>query len=151
MESWEILDEAIPRSASRRVAQLLGISADYVRRWRREPESEETPSGSGQRSILDRICDLIDAVFLVNPKGPALIVNYINAHYRKLMQIHCAPIADRDHRANTVSNLLTQATEAINSLNLEGCTPDTLRELVDLRDAAELAIQEVEKTMEEIT
>jgi len=148
MESWEVLQKAIPRSATKRVAQLLNVGANYVGKWRREPESEDAPDATGQRSILDRICELIDAVFLVNPSGVGIIVNYVNSHYRKLMQIHSAPIEDRDIRAKSVSDLLIQATEAINSLNLDGCTPDTLRELVELRDVTQLTIQRVEETME---
>ena len=147
MESYEVLEQAIPKMQSGRVAQLLSVSADYVRRWRREPDSDDSPTGSGQRSILDRVCDLIDAVFLVNPSGAGLIVNFITAHYDHLLQIHAKPIACRDLQAETGAGLLTQATEAINSLNLEGCTPDTHRELVELRDAADLAIKQVEKTM----
>jgi hypothetical protein len=147
MESWEVLEKAIPRSASGRVAQLLGVCADYVRKWRREPESEEAPTASGQRSILNRICDLIDAVFLVNPSGVALIVNFINAHYRGLLQIHAKPIAGSETKAELISNLLTQTTEAINHFNLEGCTTETLRELVEGRDAFSQAIEIVESTM----
>lgn len=148
MESYEVLEQAIPRAASGKIAQLLGVSADYVRRWRREPDSDESPTGSGQRSILDRVCDLIDVVFLVNPKGTPLIINHIDAHYRSLLEMHAKPIGpDRESRAETISDLLTQTTEAVNSLNLTGCTRDTLRELVEMRDAADRAIQVVEKSI----
>ncbi|MEO8649165.1 MAG: hypothetical protein ABI539_08370 [Acidobacteriota bacterium] len=151
MESWEVLELAIPRSASGRIAQMLNVCADYVRKWRREPESDDAPTASGQRSILDRVCDLIDAVFLVNPKGAGLIINFINAHYRNLLQIHTQPIAGSESKAKTISDLLTQATEAINRFNLEGCTNDTLRELVEARDAFAAAIEAVETTMSEST
>jgi hypothetical protein len=147
MESYEVLEQAIPKQQSGRVAQILSVSADYVRRWRREPDSNESPTASGQRSILDRICDLIDAVFLVNPAGSGLIVNYINAHYDGLLAVHAKPIPCRETQAAAGANLLTQATEAINSLNVEGCTAETHRELVELRDAADLAIKQVEITM----
>lgn len=147
MESWEVLEKAIPRSESKRVASILGITADYVRRWRREPESDETPTASGQRSILDRACLLIDAVFLVNPGATGLIVNYIVGHHRSLLQLHAKPIADSDDKAETISHLLTQTTEAINSFNLHGCTPDTVRELIEARDAFGRAIECVESTI----
>jgi hypothetical protein len=147
MESFEVLEQAIPRAASPRVAQMLGISADLVRKWRREPESDESPLATGQRSILDRICDLIDYVFLVNPKGSALIVNYINCHHQQLVATHAKPIDDHESRAETVSDLLTEAAEAINHLNLHGCTNGTLRQLIEMRDAADRAIKRVEKTI----
>jgi phage gp29-like protein len=149
MESWEVLERAIPRSASGRVAQLLGIGADYVRKWRREPESEDAPTASGHRSILDRICNLLDAVFLVNPSGAGLVVNHIIEHHQDLLETHALPFTTDADKASSVSNLLTQATEAINRLNLEGCTNETLRELIELRDAAATTIIQVQKTMEE--
>lgn len=150
MESWEVLEQAIPRKASDRVAQILSVGGDYIRKWRREPESDDAPTGTGQRSILDRICDLIDAVFLVNPAGAGLIINFISGHYDSLLRTHANPIACRELRAAAGANLLTQATEAINSLHVDGCTDDTMRELVELRDAADLVIKQVQSTMQEV-
>lgn len=147
MESWEVLEDAIPRTASKRVAQVLSICPDYVRRWRREPESDDAPTATGQRSILDRVCDLIDAVFLVNPKGAGLIVHFINSHYRRLMRTHSKPIDTFDSRTAAAADLLTEAVEAVNRLNIEGCTDDTLRELIQLRNAADHAIQRVQTSI----
>lgn len=128
---------------------MLGVGADYIRKWRREPESDETPSASGHKSILDRICNLLDAVFLVNPPGAGLIVNHVNEHHQSLLETHATAFKSQADRANSVSRLLTEATEAINRLNLEGCTDETLRELIELRDAASITIIQVQKTMEE--
>lgn len=147
MESWEVLEKAIPRSKSSRIALKLGVCADYVRKWRREPTSDDAPTASGQRSILDRICDLIDAVFLENPPGTPLIINFVTAHYDELQRTHARTLPCRDTQAATAANLLTEATQAVNALNVEGCTADTHRELVELRDAADRAIKQVEKTM----
>ncbi len=147
MESYEVLQKAIPELQSPKVAKFLGISANYVNRWRRRPSDDDEPNGTGQRSILDRICELIDIVFLINPADTGLIVNFINAHYDGLLAVHAQPMPCRDLQAATSANLLTQATEAINSLTVAGCTPETHRELIQLRDAADLAIKQVEKTM----
>jgi hypothetical protein len=147
MESYEVLAQAIPKLQSEKVAKFLGIAADYVRRWRREPSSDESPTATGQRSILDRICELIDVVFLVNPAGSGLIVNHINAHYDELLSTHAQPIACRELQAASGANLLTQSTEAINSLHVEGCTAETLKQLIELRDTADLVIKQVEKTI----
>jgi hypothetical protein len=147
MESWEVLEQAIPKKASERVAQILGVGGDYIRKWRREPESDDAPTATGQRSILDRICLLIDAVFVVNPTGTGLIVEHINAHHDELLATHAKPIPCRKTQAATGAILLTEAVEAVNSINVEGCTRDTLRELVELRDAANLTIKQVEKTL----
>jgi len=147
MESWEVLEQAIPKKASGRVAQILGVGADYIRKWRREPESDDAPTASGQKSILDRICNLIDAVFLVNPAGTGLIVEHIVQHHDGLLAVHATSIADCKTKAATGAHLLTEAVEAVNSFNVEGCTPDSLRELIELRDATELVIKRVQTTM----
>lgn len=149
MDSWEVLERAIPRAASGRVAQLLGVGADYVRKWRREPESDESPTASGHRSILDRICNLLDAIFIVNPPGAGLVVNHVIEHHQSLLETHAQPFAGDTDKARSVSHLLTEATEAINRLNLEGPTDETLRELIELRDAAASTIIRVQKTMTE--
>lgn len=147
MESYEILYEAIPRGKSKIVAKLLSVSAAYVRRWRTEPESDDSPTANGQQSILDRICDLIDAVFLVNPKGVSLIIEYINNHYRNLIETHSETINCHQSRATHCAELLKETTEAVNKLNLDGCNDETLRELIEMRDAADRAILSVQKTL----
>ncbi len=147
MESFEVLQKAIPEQQSPKVAKFLGVSANYVNRWRRRPSDDDEPNATGQRSILDRICEMLDVVFLVNPSGTGLIVEHINAHHDELLATHAKPIPCRETQAATGATLLTEATQAINSLNVHGCTPETHRELVELRDAADLAIKQVEKTM----
>jgi hypothetical protein len=147
MQSWEVLEVVIPRKASQKVAQFLNISADYVRRWRREPDSEEASGGSGQRSILDRICDLIDVCFLINPKDVYLIIQHINNHYNNLVRTHSVPFAGQNCQNKTAAELLTEAVDAVNKLNLDECDQDTYIELVQLRTKADSAIAQVEKTL----
>lgn len=149
MESYEVLEKAIPKKMSERVALLLNVTATYVRRWRQEPTSEDAPTANGQRSILDRICDLIDAVFLVNPQGVPLIINYINAHYHRLLQTHGERIDSMQCRVQHSADLLRETTEAVNKLNIEGCSNDTLQELIEMRDAADRTILAVQKTIHE--
>lgn len=147
MESYEVLEKAIPKKMSAKVAQYLSISADYVRRWRREPDSDDAPTASGQRSILDRICDLIDIVFLINPQGSALIVNHVVNHHENLLQLHAEPITDQKGCAEHSADLLKETTEAINKLNLDGVSNETLKELIDVRDAADRTISALNKTL----
>lgn len=147
MESYEVLEQAIPKKRSEKVALLLNVSATYIRRWRREPESDDSPTCSGQRSILDRVCDLIDAVFLVNPAGVSLIVEYVNNHYRDLIRTHAQTMDDFQSRVEVSAELLRETTEAVNKLNVVGCSDDTLQELIEMRDAADRAIQSVQKTL----
>jgi hypothetical protein len=87
MDGWRTLELAIPRDDSNRVAYLMGVHGNTVRTWRREPESDEE-CGTGRRSPLDRICDLISAVYRSNPQGAELIVEHIRAYLVDLKTAH---------------------------------------------------------------
>jgi hypothetical protein len=147
MQSWEVLEIVIPRKASQKVAQFLCVSADYVRRWRREPDSDDSPNASGQRSILDRICDLIDVCFLINPKEVYLIIRHINQHYDHLVATHSTAFISQQCQAKTAAEILQEAVEAVNQLNLAECDEQTYIELVQLRARTDAAISSVEKTL----
>lgn len=142
--AWQVLENSIPRGAAERIANILNCSTDYVRRWRREPLSDESPAASGQRSPLDRVCDLIDAIFLVNPKGAAPVVEFVINHHRALTTAQIDAFrTDRD-RAEASAELLTETTQAVNALNVEGSTANTLQQLVEMRDAADRAISRLQ-------
>ncbi|QQS33518.1 MAG: hypothetical protein IPM50_02740 [Acidobacteriota bacterium] len=147
MESYEVLQKAIPEQQSPKVAKFLGVSANYVNRWRRRPPEDDDPNATGQRSILDRVCDLIDVVFLINPSGTGLIVEHISAHHDELLAKHARPITCRTTQAATGASLLNEAVDAVNAIHINGCTSETLRQLVELRDATDLVIKQVEKTI----
>lgn len=147
MRTWEILAKVIRRHDTERVAQILNVSADYVRRWRREPVSDEAPLASGQRSPLDRVCDLIDAAFLVNPLDASLIVEYVIAHFQRLLKTHAVELPTHRERAHASANILKEATEAVNALNLNGVNNDTLAELIQLRDIADKTIAQCRATI----
>lgn len=149
MESFEVLEKAIPRAASDRIGRKLGIGGSLVRKWRREPESDDAPTATGQRNLLDRVEDLIDEVYLINPPGAGLIVEHIDSHYHALLRTHAQPMPCRDTQAAAGATLLTEATEAINALHTEGVTDYTLQQLVELRDAADATIKSVEKTLQQ--
>lgn len=149
MTTWQILEKVIRRQDTERVAQLLHVSGDYVRRWRREPVSDEAPLASGQRSPLDRVCDLIDATFLTNPTATVFIVEHVNNHYDALLETHASEqLNNCKTRALTSANLLKEATEAINALTVEGVNQHTLHELIEMRDAADRAIKSVRATLQ---
>jgi hypothetical protein len=85
MNGWRTLEAAIPRADSDRIAYLLSLHANTVRTWRREPETDDD-ANTGRRSPLDRVCDLITAVFLSNPQGAELIVEHVRAHLESLKE-----------------------------------------------------------------
>ncbi len=149
VNAWKILKQAIPDGQCKAVALRMKVSADYVRRWRREPLSDEAPLATGQTSPLDRVFDLVDAVFLVNPAEAILIVEAVNAHFKLLTEAHGIEgfNGSSEQRALQSAELLDKAAEAVNSLNIEGVTNETLHHLVRLRGATERAIFRVTKDL----
>ncbi len=125
MSTWQILYQAIPRGCADAVANKLNVTADIVRRWRREPLSDDAPVATGQRSPLDRIFDFIDAVFLVNPQGSSLVVNAIRDHHECLLETHSVK---RACKKQTAADLLRECVDVVNALNLDA--PD---EVVDVQ------------------
>ena len=54
-ESWEILQEAIPRGKRAMLAGLLDVCPDLICKWGREPLGDENLSGTGARNPIDRV------------------------------------------------------------------------------------------------
>jgi hypothetical protein len=104
MNGFSTLEEAIRREEAEQVAYFLGVSATVVRAWRREPETEEG-SATGRRSPLDRACDLIDAVYRVNPEGADLIFEHIRSHLESLKAARSRPAVEIEDLKAQVKDL----------------------------------------------
>lgn len=84
MDGWQVLEKSISRGSADAIAEMLGVSGDQVRRWRREPLSDESPTDTGRRSPHDRERDLIRAVHSENPEGARLLVEDLVKFYLSL-------------------------------------------------------------------
>lgn len=82
MKTFEILKRAIPDGKCDDAGRKLGVGGDTVRRWRREPESDDAPLSTGRANPLDRIEDLIDFVLLENPMMAHTVAEYAAEYYR---------------------------------------------------------------------
>ena len=138
LDGWRTLSEAIPRGASGTLARAMGLSEDYIRRWRREPD-EDTLSATGQRSPLDRVCDLMSAIFLVNPDGVDLVIEHIRAHHASLTRME--ETEPGWNPRESAARLLRETCQAVNALNLDD--PAVERELLDAKFAIEEALERV--------
>lgn len=142
-QPYTALDAAIPRGGAERVGRILGFDEEdaghIVRRWCREPETRATPNGTGRRSPLDRMCQLLDAVFLVNPDGPGVLLQFLNEYVAELRRTHSLDW----NPTESVGDILDAATDAVKHL-LDGeitrDDEDALRQLVIVaNDALERA------------
>jgi hypothetical protein len=148
MEPWQTLREAIPNRTAREVARHMHVTPDFVLRWRRQPLSDESPLGTGMASPLSRTLDLINGVFAVNPDGPSLIVEHVSLHWEMLCRAHgIRSYINSAEVAEAAADLLSQATNAVNTLNLEGVSDQTLVKVIALRDAAAQAVSRIGKEL----
>jgi hypothetical protein len=116
MKTHEILRRAIPDGeAVETVAQRMSVSVDTVRRWRREPESDDAPLSTGRANPLDRAEELIDAVFLVNPSGAHTVANHPRDHYAALAETH----ALKGTVKGAAALALRDTVKAVNAINLD--------------------------------
>ena len=140
MEAWQVLERIIPHGKRKTIAYHMHISVDWVNRWCVPSESR-----SGQASPLDRICQLHDAIFLLNPLGSALIPEFVNNHRRQIVSAHEASgFAGSDARRESAAELLESAVSAVNSINLDGASNHTLQQLVELYAACDRNIARVQ-------
>lgn len=82
MRTWELLKRAIPDGKCDEAGRKLGVGGDTVRRWRREPESDDAPLSTGRANPLDRGEDLIDFVLLENPPMARPVAEHLAEYYR---------------------------------------------------------------------
>src|SRR5262245_60300665 len=98
MDGYLTLTQAIPRGKRDAIAYEMGVVGATVRAWCREPGTDEDAS-TGRRSPLDRVCDLITAVFdEIAEENAELIVDHVKSHLAHLK-------AKRERRAPEMGQL----------------------------------------------
>lgn len=131
-----ILEIAIPPGLSKAVAFDCGVCERLVQRWRTGQDA----------SPLDRFLRLFRGVFLNNPDGAAMLFGYIEQIYSELRATHRTK-APQPSKRIAAAQVLKEAAEAVNALNLEVPDSDTLRELFELKLVTEKAIDLVMKSL----
>lgn len=120
MSGWKVLENAIPRGSADTIADLMGVSGDMVRRWRREPLSDESPTDTGRRSPHDRERDLIRAVHSENPQGARLLVEdlvkfYLSLEANQGRGLNTQTAEEIELMLRSAQSKLTEAVEAYNA------------------------------------
>lgn len=141
MESWRLLDRIFPRGSAKTVAHYMHCSVDYVRRWCREPESEE---GTGQPNPVDRVCHLIDVALITNPLGAALIPEFIANHHRERVNAMAVGFGGSEARREAAAEVMEKAVAVAKSLNLGAAPDETLIQFVELIETCTQAKDKVQ-------
>lgn len=118
----------------KRLASTCGVSANHAYKWLRD-------GGTGAPSDLDRLCKII---FLVTTwgdmQGAGQLAEYLREFFITVQELDVQAYSCEHERVVDSAELLREAAEAVQALSLGKPTPETLKELVELRDAAEAAI-----------
>lgn len=120
----------------KQLARACGVSDNHAYKWLRG-------GGTGEPSDLDRVCKIM---FLASTfgaeglKGAGLISEYVREHFASIQEMSAEPYASEHDRVIDSAELLREAAEAVEALSVGKPTQDTVRELVELRDKAEAAI-----------
>jgi hypothetical protein len=120
----------------RQLARCCSVSDNHAYKWLRGGET-------GAPSDLDRLCRII---FLASTfgadgmRGAGLLVYYVREFFDALVELSAEPYQSEHERVVDSTSILREAAEAVEALSLGRPTREALKELVELRDAAELAI-----------
>jgi hypothetical protein len=125
----------------RKLARLNGISDHHADKWLRGGESS-SPSN------LERLCKEIFLATRFDVRGAGLVADYVREFYLSLVEMSAEPYGGEHERVMDSADLLREATEAVIALQTSQPTPEALKELVELRDAADAAITRLSVTQE---
>jgi hypothetical protein len=140
--SWQLLERLIPRGFAHTVALDMRVAVKYVNAWCRSSEGD---TSSGQRSPLDRVCKLIEAVHKFNPLGSVFIVEFIVNFHRQLTKKESVHgFQSSEARRDETAELLIAATNCVNSLNTVAATDESLFAVVELRQRCDRMIDKVQ-------
>jgi hypothetical protein len=79
MQSWEILQNVIPRGEAERIAKLMRVTPDTVRKWCRQPEADDNIA-TGLFNPVETLMLLFDALRARKlDEGIDDILDYINS------------------------------------------------------------------------
>jgi hypothetical protein len=131
MHPWQILKRAIPDGKVEKIARRLNVSADTVRRWRREPESDDSPLATGRTSPLDRSEDLLEAIFLENPHGAYSVARYPLERYEELAET----LVLREPVKNLAAAALRDVVRAVEAINLDEPADEAERRVAEAVEA----------------
>jgi hypothetical protein len=143
MESHELLARIIPRGASKTVAFHVQRHPDLVRKWQRDPDTED-----GASNPLDWVKHLMESLLIVNPLNVAWVPQWVENTYRELIKVHHAEgFQSSEARRESAAELLQKMIEVVNAMNVDGCTDHTLELFMQLRSLMDAKAEQVSATL----
>lgn len=144
METYLIIKTAVQRGQARELAQLLGVSEDLVRRWGREPHSEDNPFSTGARNPIDRM----DALFLwclVNcPEMAEAIAERYNAKLKARYAQHADKMTGTINLKSAAAQALKEGAESLSAVIEEKPLQETMTEWFQFKEKMEVYLRTLE-------
>lgn len=135
MKTHQLLKRAILDGQSDDAGKKFGVGGDAVRRWRREPESDDAPLSTGRANPLDRVEDLIDFVLLNNPSMARSVAEHPLEYYKAKAET----LALKGTVRTAAAVALSEMVEAVNAISLDAPVGEI-----------ETKIQQVQAQLEEV-
>jgi hypothetical protein len=127
MKPWEAMRLAIPSHLTEEIAKRVGVSTDFIRRMRRKPASEESPTATGQTNPVQRLLQIHDTLMLIYPEGAGILMAYFNSHHDSASQ---SAISETD-RHSIAMVCLTSLSRAVNAINIGDDPAEIEREILE--------------------
>ena len=129
-----------PEKITRFANEVLGVSRNHASKILR----------GEVRSDLGRVCAAITLASSfpderwersgANLQRAGMLADYAREHYVLIQELNSPAYRNEHERVADSAVLLKEAVDAVNALQLGATPQDTLKELVELRDAAEAAM-----------
>lgn len=147
-KSWRIIDGCVPRGTAEKLARVLSRSPELINRWKRPPETDETPSGTGALNPIDIVEAIQDHAFAHAPREAHRIHFYFQKRFEKF-SAHFAPkqfsLFNRDKE---LADVVKEHSEFVCSI-LEGLPPERVRaEWEQMKREAEEIVRLIEAQAE---
>lgn len=142
--TWEIIDACVPRGTAEKLARHLSRSAELINRWKRQPEDDEHPSGTGSLNPIDIVEAIQDHAFAHSPSEVHRIHLYFQRRYERFSSAFKPTPLTRDERDLRVAGLVREHAEVLEAI-LTRLPPDRVRkEWEDLKRLGEEIVTRIE-------
>jgi hypothetical protein len=124
--TWRIIDACVPRGTSEKLARSLSRSAELINRWKRPPEDDENPAGTGALSPLDVVEAIQDHAFAHAPDQAHRIHLYFQKRFEKFTSAFAPRTLSAVERDQEIADVVREHSELLQAI-LQKMPPDSVR------------------------
>jgi len=150
-KTHEIVNSCVPRGTAEKLARQLSRSVELVNKWRRVPEDDDTPTGTGAFNPLDLVEALQDHAFAHAPEQAHLIHRYFENRYERHFSYQAVKALSPEQKNKELSDVVREHAEFFSAV-LEDLTPEQVRkEWEDVKREGEEIVNMIENGRDDVT